>query len=1104
MNVIIISESHKKATILSRRILSKYLRNIGRRTWIGNLTEEGLEHLQDELSAIASKNTAIACHRVVNRHQIELEWIIGSRKQFDEDGNFAFRYTENSQKYNMNLTEQYRNIIKFFAYLNKLAALFHDLGKNFYFFQDKLLEHKTGKAASDPYRHEYLSFAYFCALYNEDCESEHFIEQLQHLRQQIQQASHQEICKIAVKKLERIVEQFDSDEEPTILLKTIGHLIVSHHRLLRGEKSWDFIKADSKNHKKQFYAKGETEPNKNELFEPYKNQHFVLEQSDWKEQFNYCVDGLLKVYQENKSDIDAVIQDHDLFMNLVHYVLRPALIMADQSISAQDSKADLKTRQNSDENPIANTKDGENKQTLEEHLIRVARQSYQNTKVLLHCLWSNQGLYTIDIPKKLIKPSPKSKPQFLWQNAAVNAIKTIEQSSSFGFFGVVMAKTGTGKTRLNAKLLAAFGQPLRFTTLLGLRTLTLQTLDEYKNDLDIKTGIVGIIGDYATLALHKAHSNEDKKLDENQEDDEIDLETSNLQEFYNSEAELLHVTKLEQLQVDTDFPQELCFSSQRDRKLDKISQAPVVVATIDYLINGINVWKSSKTRYLTRLMTSDLIIDEIDSYQQDDLISIHKLCYLTGFYGKKLIISSATIPDVLISTLYNAYQTGYQRFAKFSDKPNKIYVGLFSHHDKLNKIYSNENSIDDEIRQYIQELYYAIDSEPVKRKATMLDIGDYLHSETHPPEFYNQLIESMRECHQNNHTVIDGIKVSTGLVKFSNTVDCYEVARFLLNLPELENKLQAVIKIECYHARHFPIKRAYVEQQLNQLLNRKSAKDFKSNQLVKAAMEQAKDNNYTNVILLVVSTTIIEIGRDFDFDWGIVEPASHWSIVQTAGRILRHREQYDKNNMVIFSHSLKAVRKSKEVDCYYRYPGPEDDKNDKNKLNSDEKEQNIKQLFDFDKLSEKIDSRVTLKGEAVDVSSAIKLIENKQIQSLRADKKILFSFNSYLNNATEYLTTANSDAHPFRKSLIKESTYKQDEYGNWRKRDAKTYKFADENCNHEFNDEVDIKHTERLLIKDTLEEIEEMYKEKFDIEFSREISIPDKKTKKYNEFLGVL
>ncbi|MBE9563203.1 MAG: hypothetical protein IMF12_10120, partial [Proteobacteria bacterium] len=468
------------------------------------------------------------------------------------------------------------------------------------------------------------------------------------------------------------------------------------------------------------------------------------------------------------------------------------------------------------------------------------------------------------------------------------------------------------------------------------------------------------------------------------------------------------------------------------------------MATIDYLINGINAWKSSKTRFLTRLMTSDLIIDEIDSYQQDDLISIHKLCYLTGFYGKKLIISSATIPDVLISTLYNAYQTGYQRFAKFGDKADKIYVGLFSHHDRLNKIYTNNDSIDSKINQYIQELYHAIEAEPVKRKATMLDIGDYLHSgtetKTHPPEFYYKLIESMRECHQNNHTVIDGIKVSTGLVKFSNTVDCFEVARFLLNLSELEEKLQAVVKIECYHARHFPIKRAYVEQQLNKLLNRKNSKDFKNNKLVKASVEKAKCENYTNVILLVVSTTIIEIGRDFDFDWGIVEPASHWSIVQTAGRILRHREQYDKNNMVILSHSMKAVRKSEKVDCYYRYPGPEDHKNQDNYLSSDEKEQNIKQLFDFDKLSEKIDSRVTLKNQDGITDSAIKRVENNQIQSLRDDKKILFSFNSYLEeNAAEYLTTANSDEHPFRRSNIKESTYKQDEYGNWLKRDVKTY-----------------------------------------------------------------
>ncbi|MDM8565030.1 hypothetical protein QUF74_05200 [Candidatus Halobeggiatoa sp. HSG11] len=1103
MNVIIISESHKKAAILSRRILSKYLRNIGRRTWLGNLTEEGLKHLQDELNAIANKNTAIACHRVINRHQIELEWIVGSRKQFDEDGNFAFRYTENPKKYDMNLSEQYRNIIKFLAYLNKLAALFHDLGKNFYFFQNKLLKGKTGKDASDPYRHEYLSLLYLFTIY--DYKPDSYQEQLQQLKQNIDQLDHSKNIQQALNTEKLISSIFNNPNSKYAILKAISHLIISHHRLLRGKKNGNSIKADSKNHKK-FYAKDETEPEREKLFKPYKNQHFVLEQSDWKAQFNYTVDGLLKVYQENQQQLDELIQDHDLFMNLIHYILRPALIMADQSVSAQDSKVDLETRQNSDENPIANLKNKENKQTLEEHLIQVAQQSYQNTKVLLHCLWSNQNLYTIDIPKKLIKPSPRTKPQFLWQNAAVNAIKTIDQSSSFGFFGVVMAKTGTGKTRLNAKLLAAFNQPLRFTTLLGLRALTVQTLEEYQNDLDIKNGIVRIIGDNATLALHKAHTDEDKK---NKEDDGIDSDTSNLQEFYN-ESNLLNVTELKQLQVDTDFPEELCFSSQRDTKLDKISQAPVVVATIDYLINGINAWKSSKSRYLTRLMTSDLIIDEIDSYQQDDLISIHKLCYLTGFYGKKLIISSATIPEILIGTLYNAYQTGYCRYAYLSDKPNKIHLGLFSHHDNLNKIYPNDSSINSEINQYIQELYLAIEQEATKRKATMLDISDYLHSENHPPEFHHQLIESMRECHKNNHTIIDGIKISTGLVKFSNTMDCFEVAKFLLSLPEpeLEEKLQAVIKIECYHSRHFPIRRAYVERQLNQLLNRKNIKDFKNNHLVQDAIEQAKSNNYSNIMLVIVSTTIIEIGRDFDFDWGIIEPASHWSIVQTVGRILRHRELYDKNNVMLLSHSMKAVRKPKTKKYYYRYPGPEDeedklkqDKKDKLNLDEKEKEQNIKQLFDFDKFSQKIDSRVTLTDGNADL--AIKRIEDKQIHNLRDDDKIL-SFNSYLNNATEYLTTANSDARPFRQSNIKENVYRQDENGNWHKRDAKTYKFGTENCNNEFKENDIVINEERLLIKETLEEIEEIYKEKFDIELARDITVSDKKDNKYNEFLGVL
>ncbi|MFM9597482.1 hypothetical protein ACKI1O_50145, partial [Streptomyces scabiei] len=76
---------------------------------------------------------------------------------------------------------------------------------------------------------------------------------------------------------------------------------------------------------------------------------------------------------------------------------------------------------------------------------------------------------------------------FKWQDKAVTKInewKTQQDKKVTGFFAVNMASTGCGKTFANAKVmraLSADGKSLRYIRALGLRTLTLQTGDEYRD-----------------------------------------------------------------------------------------------------------------------------------------------------------------------------------------------------------------------------------------------------------------------------------------------------------------------------------------------------------------------------------------------------------------------------------------------------------------------------------------------------------------------------------------------------------------------------------------------------------------------------------------------
>ena len=71
-------------------------------------------------------------------------------------------------------------------------------------------------------------------------------------------------------------------------------------------------------------------------------------------------------------------------------------------------------------------------------------------------------------------------------------------------------------------------------------------------------------------------------------------------------------------------------------------------------------------------MSSDLVIDEVDDFTGSDLVAIGRLIHLAGMLGRKVVISSATIPPDLAEGYFNAYQTGWQIYSKARDAGSKI------------------------------------------------------------------------------------------------------------------------------------------------------------------------------------------------------------------------------------------------------------------------------------------------------------------------------------------------------------------------------------------------------------------------------------------------
>lgn len=224
------------------------------------------------------------------------------------------------------------------------------------------------------------------------------------------------------------------------------------------------------------------------------------------------------------------------------------------------------------------------------------------------------------------------------------------------FLSVNMASTGCGKTFANAKMMRALsedGERLRYILALGLRTLTLQTGDEYRERIGLDNSELAVlIGSRAVLELHQKNTMMQKQQ-----------EYSSYAQFGSESLESL----LDDEVVDYEcaIPEEglnTILSQERDRKF---LYAPVLVCTIDHMMSLSECKRGG--RYILpylRLMSSDLVIDEIDDFDGEDLIAIGRLIHFAGMLGRKVMISSATIPPDLAQGYFNVYREGWRLFAK--------------------------------------------------------------------------------------------------------------------------------------------------------------------------------------------------------------------------------------------------------------------------------------------------------------------------------------------------------------------------------------------------------------------------------------------------------
>lgn len=979
MLVTFISQCEKKALNRTRRILDAFANRIGDNVWQTAITEDGLDTVKKLLRQSATKSTAVSCHRVRTRQRSELVWVVGNRKKFDEQGIVAVNRTKRNILHS-EWENNWQNL-NAIAIISTLSALLHDIGKSTNGFQHKLFHPSR---LGDPYRHEWISLKLLIWLVK-DCQTDNDIwQRLQTLDTFL--ASHQP----TIQDLQGNIEKSEFDKLPPVT-QWIAWLIVTHHRLpslegyyFNASQQQNYLKIDNRHFKRdlnKYYQKIEPmeywvknpksieEMNGKEKEQFFRFDNLVLNSPDWQKQIKrYARKAEQDIVLQQLSQKDIAIANPFLLM-----LSRMSVMVADHNHSSLKKEDKAKRVQGSKDwqtKLIANTdrKTKEPNQALDEHLLGVARFTAEFCRSLpiLH-----EKLPKLINHEPLIKNTGNAL--FAWQNKAFKlALSQSEHSETHGFFGVNMASTGCGKTIGNARIMYALANPkkgARLTIALGLRVLTLQTGQSFRQNLNLTDSQLAIlVGGQAQKQLFEIHQQQDDK-------------ENNFAQFGSESAEDLINEWVDSDDFDGILDELKLGTVIEDSSARKLLGSPIVTCTIDHLMQATECKRGGKyIAPMLRLFSGDLILDEPDDFDQNDMPALSRLVHLAGLLGSRILLSSATLPPDMVEGLFQAYLAGRKIYnEQFGYVSPQVCCAWFDENNAMSEPCQNNEQFHLTHDNFIQKRCQFLQKQPTRRMAEILPINAKYHGEK-LAEFYQTLAKDLLQYahhfHQQYHVSANEKNISIGLIRMANIQPLMQLAQAMHQLQQLDladhQQNDTHFYLCCYHSQQVLALRNRLENRLDSILTRKdvSAEDFIGRKDIAQAI--AKNPSKINHVFIVLATPVAEVGRDHDYDWAMVEPSSMRSIIQLAGRVWRHRSDLVANtpNIGIWQYNIRALKSHVQTNSnqpVFAQPGFE---NKQYLLDSHD----MKQLINDDTL-QKIDavSRIQKSSELLPKTSLVDL-----------------------------------------------------------------------------------------------------------------------------------
>lgn len=856
MHITLVSQCEKKALKRSRALIDRYAVRISDRSWITPITTEALDDLRMALRRTATRQTAVACYINQGKNSMKLAWTVGRSDYFGDYGALA-----------VGTRQRPRAVpslwLRIAALVVKAAGLVHDFGKGSVHFQNKL---KSTSIIKDTTRHEWISMKLYQTM--KELNNFSWDTAWTHVRKS---PDRHAMPFMNGNKFYPIHSVFDA----------IDFIVLTHHKLLAPSANKQSACGDR----------------------PEEIEHTHRERGVGDEEdiftaaapLNVKILDILAKTTERIAPIHLDRPNSPLFFRGVTLIARAALILSDHEVSSlivscknQRGNGDLYA------NTCQINEKAQLNQKLDWHLENVA----QRAQEIIH-YFDNHELPTLCPQTRAIIDTDSGLDKYQWQDKAAAHLRGLQEQNQQPTLIFNLAGTGAGKTRMNVRALAALrreDEPLRIAAGFNLRTLTLQTHRAFKTQLGMSDDEVAcVIGDRFVRAMYEDNANTD----------ENDMESLE----YDSVGQ------------PVDYPQWLQTMAKRDSGLLNLIGAPVLVSTMDYLVNAGDPAKQGHHAHaLLRIASSDLILDEVDSYDPIALIAVVRVVQMAGLFGRHVVASSATLSEPVAEAIFKAYQSGVAMYAALRLADITPRLSFIDH-----QLYPSSfitNCSDEFIIKYgerLKELVMFTQQLPAYRACNY----QRMNVPSNPEEAFNVLAESVEkaalELHANQSWAYgtSGKHISIGLIRVASVKTCVELASYL-------NHKMPNAHVTAYHAVDLRLRRWRKEEALDRLLYRNpdDCSDGNSALLNDTDIQDRVASTQGNdAMFIVVATPVEEVGRDHDFDWAIIEPSSVQSIVQLAGRVNRHRLVHvAKPNISILQMNRRAL--SGEQRAFHR-PGNE-------------------------------------------------------------------------------------------------------------------------------------------------------------------------------------